>query len=133
MSAHALLAAHNLAVADAFFASIRHELARCAPHAHHPHAHPQGADGGSFHADVHPEPKMLATPSADCVFDRFSEEVERFCAVYDGTLRIFGEAKRAWIAVDYARGKGRLAREKAKQGEEDLGTKTETEAGFEVP
>ncbi|EJD01988.1 uncharacterized protein FOMMEDRAFT_141186 [Fomitiporia mediterranea MF3/22] len=93
MSAHALLAAHNLAITDAFFKAIRIMLARGSSHAHDTHVH--------------------------------THKVERFCATYDGALRIFGEAKRDWIAVDHARGKGRLAREKAKQGEENLGTKPE--------
>ncbi|KAH8112424.1 tRNA-guanine(15) transglycosylase-like protein [Phellopilus nigrolimitatus] len=123
MSAHALLAAHNLAVADAFFASVRHVLARAAPHAHQPRTHLHGE-----HFDAHREAETFVIPSDDATFERFAEEVERFCAVYDGELRIFGEAKRDWIAVDYARGKGRMAREKAKQGEEDLATKVETKA-----
>ncbi|KAI5118130.1 hypothetical protein M0805_008037 [Coniferiporia weirii] len=123
MSAHALLAAHNLAVVDAFFASVRNELARGAPHSHHPRSHPHGV-----HSDSHPESETYAIPSSDGVFERFAEEVERFCSVYDGALRVFGEAKRDWIAVDYARGKGRLAREKAKQEEGVLATKPEIEA-----
>lgn len=94
MSAHALLAAHNLAVADYFFASVR---------------------------------RALTDDDEDAEL-RFAEQADHFHATYDGTLRIFAEAKRDWIAVDYARGKGRLAREKAKQGEESLTTKVEVEA-----
>lgn len=127
MSAHALLAAHNLTVADAFFASVRDVLAHGAPHAHHPHAHPHG----SFHTDIHPETETIISASDEADFSLFMEEVERFCNAYDGTLRIFGEAKRDWITVDYVRGKGRLAREKAKQGEDNLTTKAETVAGVD--
>lgn len=58
----------------------------------------------------------------------FNDDVDHFYAIYDSKLRIFTEAIRNWIPMDYARGEGRLAREEAKQGEESLTTKTEFEA-----
>ncbi|KAL5520596.1 hypothetical protein ACEPAF_2597 [Sanghuangporus sanghuang] len=113
MSAHTLLAAHNLAAADTFFAAVRSVLSHGAAHIHHPHSHPHGV----FHADLHPETETFVSEDLDAHFSLFEEEIERFCATYDSTLRLFGEAKRDWISVDYARGKGRLAREKAKQAQ----------------
>ncbi|KAL5478248.1 hypothetical protein ACEPAI_2432 [Sanghuangporus weigelae] len=113
MSAHTLLAAHNLAVADAFFAAVRRVLSHGAAHKHHPHSHAHGV----FHADLHPETETFVSEDMDAHFSLFEQEVESFCATYDSTLRLFGEAKRDWISVDYARGKGRLAREKAKQAQ----------------
>lgn len=99
MSAHALLTMHNLSVVDRFFADIRNILER---------------DG----------------------VDRFREEVQKFRDWYDddeivgdGTQDLGGddevevvggimgrEAKRDWGFVDKARGRGRLAREKEKNG-----------------
>ncbi|KAL5514900.1 hypothetical protein ACEPAG_2216 [Sanghuangporus baumii] len=113
MSAHTLLAAHNLAVADAFFAAVRLVLSHGAAHIHHPHSHGHGV----FHADLHPETETFVREDTDAHFSLFEQEVESFCVTYDSTLRLFGEAKRDWISVDYARGKGRLAREKAKQAQ----------------
>ncbi|KAJ6607769.1 tRNA-guanine(15) transglycosylase-like protein [Mycena sp. CBHHK59/15] len=75
MSAHSLLAMHNLAVIDAFLAGIRAVL------------HDNGAD--------------------------FGAELDRFFAEYDESMRIFDEARTMCKDVDVARGKGRLAREKA--------------------
>lgn len=39
--------------------------------------------------------------------------VERFAAEYDETLRVMDEGRNMWKDVDFARGKGRLARERA--------------------
>ena len=114
MSAHAFLAAHNLSVANAFFSSIRSFLKE------------EGSGSGSGSGEGEGEGEGLDGLSGR---ERFGEEVKRFCEVYDGEMRVFKEAKRDWIAVDYARGKGRLAREKAGQGEEDLKTKVELEVG----
>lgn len=91
MSAHALLVAHNLAVLDAFFASIRAVLA-------------EGDGDGET---------------------GFGAAVEAFCRMYDPALRVFAEARRGWAEVDYARGKGRLAREKAKLVEVGCGDNPE--------
>lgn len=79
MSAHALLAMHNLSVLDAFFAGVRSVLG--------------GVDGRT----------------------EFVREVGRFGDVYEGGMVLFEEARMNWADVDRARGKGRLAREKAKQ------------------
>lgn len=124
MSAHSLLAAHNIAVAEAFFTSVRALLAECSPHTHHPHEHPHGA----YHPDVYSDSATIAVVSEEANFEPFKREVERFFEVYDSHVRLFEEGKRDWITVDYARGKGRLAREKAKLGESDLATKVEKSA-----
>ncbi|KAI0037026.1 tRNA-guanine(15) transglycosylase-like protein [Vararia minispora EC-137] len=57
--------------------------------------------------------------------DDFAREVERFAHVYDGELKIFMLARKAWADVELARGKGRLAREKEKQAQGTLGTAVE--------
>ncbi|KAH7104346.1 tRNA-guanine transglycosylase [Auriculariales sp. MPI-PUGE-AT-0066] len=98
MSAHALLAAHNLVVLDAFFLGIRALLAQDLETA-------QGTVETSG-KDQHPHPT-------------FAAEVERFMSYYDGTLRIMDEGKLDWRDVDLARGKGRLAREKVIVTEEE--------------
>lgn len=53
-----------------------------------------------------------AIATAEDVFDR---EVERFIQTYDEDMAVFDEAAAGWRNVDLARGKGRLAREKANQ------------------
>ncbi|KAF9465051.1 hypothetical protein BDZ94DRAFT_1255195 [Collybia nuda] len=55
----------------------------------------------------------------------FIEEVKVFESTYDGNLAVFDEARVMWRNVEMARGKGRLAREKAKQEESTLGTAVE--------
>lgn len=52
----------------------------------------------------------------------FSRQVDWFLEVYDEDMLLFDEAKVDWAKVEMARGKGRLAREKAKQAESSLGT-----------
>lgn len=52
--------------------------------------------------------------------DVFSAEVDRFVDEYDEELAIFKEAAVIWNEVDRARGKGRIAREKAKQDGVDV-------------
>ncbi|XP_006458792.1 hypothetical protein AGABI2DRAFT_115808 [Agaricus bisporus var. bisporus H97] len=49
----------------------------------------------------------------------WEREVKRFMDVYDERLEVFDEARDMWREVDLARGKGRLAREKAKFQEEN--------------
>jgi hypothetical protein len=49
---------------------------------------------------------------------RFLEETEKFLATYDDMEELIQEAESCWKEVDLARGKGRLAREKAKQESE---------------
>lgn len=106
MSAHTLLAAHNLSVAEMFFASIRKFLSR------------------SLHLSSQQDVQEGSEPD----LASFNKEIERFLETYDSTLGVFGEAKEAWVMVERARGKGRLAREKEKLGEEALVTKVEVAA-----
>ncbi|RXW17435.1 hypothetical protein EST38_g8408, partial [Candolleomyces aberdarensis] len=80
MSAHTLLAMHNLAILETFLAGVREVLTR---------------DGGVT----------------------WEEEVAQFMDTYDEGLQVLEEAKVRWKEVDLARGKGRLAREKAKEEE----------------
>ncbi|EIM87554.1 uncharacterized protein STEHIDRAFT_56363 [Stereum hirsutum FP-91666 SS1] len=100
MSAHALLASHNLSILDAFFASIRTFLSQNV-------GVPDSVSG------------------AVSVSDRFSREVERFSEVYDSSMTVFEEARRSWAEVEMARGKGRMAREREKQVDDTLGTAVE--------
>ncbi|KAI0781210.1 tRNA-guanine(15) transglycosylase-like protein [Trametes elegans] len=85
MSAHTLLAMHNISVFSAFLAGVRRVLAS------------EGTEG-------------------------FAREVARFEDAYDEMLALWTEAGAMWIAVERARGKGRLAREKEKQTESTIGT-----------
>ena len=57
--------------------------------------------------------------------EEFTKEVERFCGAYDGSLGVLGRARVMWAEVELARGRGRLAREKEKQGKDVLGTAVE--------
>ncbi len=88
MSAHAMLASHNLYVLQRFFSGIRTSI-----------------QSGTFQADVQKFEETYATP--------------------DG---LFERALAQWVDVDVARGKGRLARERAakeKALEESTGIVTE--------
>ncbi|KAJ8517690.1 hypothetical protein ONZ45_g5139 [Pleurotus djamor] len=58
---------------------------------------------------------------------RLVEEVANFEKEYDERLTVFDEARVLWADVERARGKGRLAREKAKQTDATLGTAVELE------
>ncbi|KII91545.1 hypothetical protein PLICRDRAFT_156720 [Plicaturopsis crispa FD-325 SS-3] len=64
---------------------------------------------------------VLADPEADA----FAREVQRFCETHDEDGVVFDEAKVMWADVEFARGKGRMAREKAKQEATTLGTAVE--------
>ena len=55
----------------------------------------------------------------------FAAEVDKFAEVYDEDMKVFEAARESWTEVERARGKGRLAREKAKQTESTLGTAVE--------
>jgi queuine tRNA-ribosyltransferase len=55
----------------------------------------------------------------------FIAEVDKFAAAYDEDMKVFEDARQSWTEVERARGKGRLAREKAKQAESTLGTAVE--------
>ncbi|KAH9951983.1 tRNA-guanine(15) transglycosylase-like protein [Amylocystis lapponica] len=61
---------------------------------------------------------VLANPIDVAGFER---HVETFLASYDEDMVLFDEAKVIWAEVELARGKGRLAREKVKQMESNLG------------
>jgi Queuine tRNA-ribosyltransferase len=51
--------------------------------------------------------------------EAFSHQVTRFEQVYDGKLGVLAEARKVWTEVSLARGKGRLAREREKQQQQD--------------
>lgn len=53
---------------------------------------------------------------------KFEQQLDAFIEEYDEELVVFDEARISWSEVEFARGKGRLAREKAKEGEATLGT-----------
>lgn len=89
MSAHALLAMHNLAVLDCFLAGVREVLL----------------------AEEAETDAAVDAPKAS----RFADEIDIFEATYDSRLVVLEEATDQWREVDLARGKGRLAREKGKE------------------
>ena len=87
MSAHALLAMHNLQILSSFFAGIRHVLL------------------------------SLDDSSNSDEDERWKKEVDRFTKMYDDEESLdvlFDSARMSWKEVDLARGKGRLVREKEK-------------------
>ena len=89
MSAHALLAMHNLQILSSFFAGIRHVLL---------------LDSSN-------------TSASDSEEERWKKEVDRFTKMYDDEESLdvlFDSARMSWKEVDLARGKGRLVREKEK-------------------
>ncbi|TFK35426.1 tRNA-guanine(15) transglycosylase-like protein [Crucibulum laeve] len=59
--------------------------------------------------------------------ESWDAEVKRFIEAYDEDMVVLDEARVSWKEVELARGKGRLAREKAKQDEGTLGTAVELE------
>ena len=104
MSAHALLAAHNLAVVDAFFAGIRAVLSRSDA--------ARSADGGAMDADGAGVVDVDGADGVDGGLGLFEAEVKAFEEAYDPRMSVLVEAEACWRAVDVARGKGRLGREK---------------------
>jgi len=56
---------------------------------------------------------------------QFTAQVDKFVELYDEDMKVFEDARKNWMEVEMARGKGRLAREKAKQTELTLGTAIE--------
>ncbi|KIM55774.1 hypothetical protein SCLCIDRAFT_288871 [Scleroderma citrinum Foug A] len=88
MSAHTLLAAHNLAVLDIFLAGVRSVLV-----------------DGNRQEEGECEAKIA----------RFALEVNRFEHAYDESMGVIAAARKDWSDVDIARGKGKLARERGKQ------------------
>lgn len=101
MSAHALLVMHNLTVMNAFMSGVRDVLEReqgdLSLNGIGSHANRVKADGILLNED---------NPSS------FAVEVARFEQTYDIRLQVLDEAKVSWAEVDFARGKGRLARER---------------------
>ncbi|KIO28304.1 hypothetical protein M407DRAFT_71991 [Tulasnella calospora MUT 4182] len=87
MTAHVLLAAHNLSVLSRFFADIRAFLA-----------------------------EVSSAPDAE---ERFNAEVRKFGEQYKRPDELMRKAKVNWEEVNLARGKGRLAREKAAKATEN--------------
>jgi queuine tRNA-ribosyltransferase len=95
MSAHTLLVMHNLGVVKRFFASIRAFLASA--------------------SSPTPDPTSPSSSDADVQRKGFTEEIVRFAETYDETFAVMHDARKEWKAVDMARGKGRLAREKERE------------------
>ena len=105
MSAHALLVMHNLTVMDAFMCGVRAVLEREQNLEYN--ANP-GPHDNKMMENGDEEASNKSTPTL------FAQEVARFEQAYDVHLQVLDEAKACWAAVDLARGKGRLARERAK-------------------
>jgi queuine tRNA-ribosyltransferase len=57
--------------------------------------------------------------------ENWDAEVLKFGEQYDETMVVFERAKARWKEVELARGKGRLAREKEKREEGNVGTSVE--------
>ncbi|KAI6045338.1 hypothetical protein EDC04DRAFT_3054699 [Pisolithus marmoratus] len=91
MSAHTMLVAHNLAVLDTFLSGVRDILV--------------DVDGND-----------IGRGEGEDRITRFAVEVNRFESAYDDTMEVFRVARECWHEVDLARGKGRLGREKEKEG-----------------
>jgi queuine tRNA-ribosyltransferase len=72
-----------------------------------------------FDAFLHGVREVIAHPDGARVFPA---EVDKFVETYDEAMKVFEVARKDWSEVERARGKGRLAREKAKQTESVLGT-----------
>jgi queuine tRNA-ribosyltransferase len=58
---------------------------------------------------------MMAGARSTIENGTFEKELRLFEARYDGGMRVLRDAEKAWRSVDRARGKGRLAREKAEK------------------
>jgi len=50
----------------------------------------------------------------------FAAEVDKFMVTYDETMGVFDRARKDWLEVETARGKGRLAREREKEKEVEV-------------
>jgi Queuine tRNA-ribosyltransferase len=103
MSAHTLLVMHNLTVMDAFMCGVRAVLQR---------DHESSSHSGSHVQEVMATGSDELSGTNGSTF--FATEVARFEQTYDERLQVLAEAKMCWAEVDLARGKGRLARERAK-------------------
>ncbi|KAG9112798.1 hypothetical protein FRC07_007862 [Ceratobasidium sp. 392] len=73
----------------------------------------------TFHNLVMLEAMMAGARSAIAA-GTFEKELRRFEERYDGGMGILREAEKIWRSVDRARGKGRLARERAERGQDLL-------------
>ncbi|KAG6334997.1 hypothetical protein ID866_4098 [Astraeus odoratus] len=91
MSAHTLLVTHNLAVLDIFLSGVRKVLAA-------ENTNGQGDGEGNVGGTT-----------------RFAVEVNRFESMYNEGSELIAAAREDWRDVKFARGKGRLAREKQKR------------------
>lgn len=58
---------------------------------------------------------MMAGARSTIANGTFAKELRRFEERYDGGMRVLREAEKNWRSVDRARGKGRLARERAEK------------------
>ncbi|KAG8680832.1 hypothetical protein FRC08_016017 [Ceratobasidium sp. 394] len=73
----------------------------------------------TFHNLAVVETMMAGARSAIAV-GTFEQELRRFEERYDGGMGVLREAEKNWRSVDRARGKGRLARERAEKGQDVL-------------
>ena len=105
MSAHALLAMHNLTIMDAFMCGVRTVLER------ERNLEYNGYSGSGRGGKMGTGDDGMFNKSSPTLF---AEEVARFEQKYDARLQVLDDAKACWAEVDLARGKGRLARERAK-------------------
>ncbi|KAF8714585.1 Queuine tRNA-ribosyltransferase, partial [Rhizoctonia solani] len=60
---------------------------------------------------------MMAGARSTIENGTFEKELRLFEARYDGSMQVLRDAEKAWRGVDRARGKGRLAREKAEKAQ----------------
>ncbi|KAF8604829.1 tRNA-guanine transglycosylase [Ceratobasidium sp. AG-I] len=63
---------------------------------------------------------MMAGARSTIANGTFTKELRRFEERYDGGMRVLREAEKSWRTVDRARGKGRLARERAEKDQDGL-------------
>ncbi|KAF9069753.1 tRNA-guanine(15) transglycosylase-like protein [Rhodocollybia butyracea] len=97
MSAHSLLAMHNITVMDAFFAGIRQLISQ--------------DDLSLFEAEVD---RFFETYAEDTETGDTGARDERNMLKDDTQVNVFKAAEKAWKEVELLRGKGRLARENEK-------------------
>ncbi|KAG8752281.1 hypothetical protein FRC12_012040, partial [Ceratobasidium sp. 428] len=60
---------------------------------------------------------MMAGARSTTAAGTYEQELRRFEERYDGGMGVLREAEKNWRSVDRARGKGRLARERAEKGQ----------------
>ena len=116
MSAHTFLAAHNLAVLDAFFAGIRSTLVKSFDSEYLPSAGHGGAPASIFEKEIarfeHIYDESLLWGTAH-LHSSYNTADTKPChpggSIFTGILE---EAEKHWREVEYLRGKGRFKREK---------------------